>query len=218
MNKELEMNFSTSNSCLRSFHKIFCSWGQRKTPYDVNKQIKGQTSPLWANPRQKWFLSFFIVNLLSSLLFAAIFIANAFYLPDTNCNNSNSITLSFIVIGGIVLFGNSKFIIYYLALYWLFLYLKDYANDQEWSRYLIFCSIFNLALLGYIIASFLLIKTHFKSCTNWIKALNYVVSVVSLIISIMVFVITLLLAKDFFLYKHVPHTAICEDEDIIIME
>ena len=43
--KHQDIGYDSSNNCVRSFNKLFCFWGQRKKPYDVNGNIKGKTAP-----------------------------------------------------------------------------------------------------------------------------------------------------------------------------
>ena len=43
---KLKMEFETNNPCVRSFNRIVCGWGMRKTPYD-EKEITKDRQPLY---------------------------------------------------------------------------------------------------------------------------------------------------------------------------
>ena len=134
----------------------------------------------------------------------------------------------FIVIGSIILLVNS--------LYWLYIYLKEYASDQEWSRYLIILVVFWSAMVGFLIAEYIISvdnlnyynehKVEFqgsknKKCRQVFKAnlaLNFIVAIFNSIIAIIMIIKVFMISKQFFLVKYVPHTATSEDEDIIVME
>lgn len=229
---QLEMTFPSPNECVRSFNRFFCGWGIRKTPYDINGNIKGGTAPLWANPSRTFFLIFFILNFICSILFIASYIVVQYYSnqhkDDGNCQQAKgNFKTAFIVIGSIILFVNS--------LYWLYIYLKEYASDQEWSRYMIILLVFWLAMVGFLIAEYIISvdnlsfyndnKTLFegdenKSCRHVYIAnlsLNFVVSIFNTIIAIIMGVKVVFISKGLFFTKYVPHTATSEDEDIIIM-
>ena len=222
---KLKMEFETNNPCVRSFNRIICGWGMRKIPYDEKGNYKGQTAPLWANPSLTFFLSIFIVNLILSLLFVGCFIGVKYETNRNNCSDDKKYKNEFIIIGSVILLVNS--------LYWLFLYLKKYASDQEWSRYMIFLAILWTALIGFTIAEIIVTV---KSLDDYDKAfrglkmstcqkvflasicINFIVGICNAIVSIIVIVMVFIISKNLFFQKYVPHTASCEDEDIIIIE
>jgi hypothetical protein len=120
-----EMQFPVTNKCIKWFNNTLCSWGQRKTNYDVEGNIKGMTAPLWANPSKVFYKIFFIVSLICSLLFVGCFIAIQFYNNDLTNKKPDTTTAvdvnytcvkesyehlksPFIVIGSIILFINGK--------------------------------------------------------------------------------------------------------------
>lgn len=37
----LEMDFPVTNNFIKLFNKVACSWGQKKSPYDSDGQIRG---------------------------------------------------------------------------------------------------------------------------------------------------------------------------------
>ncbi len=39
--QNLEMSFPVTNDLVKMFNKKCCDWGQRKSPYDVEGQIRG---------------------------------------------------------------------------------------------------------------------------------------------------------------------------------
>ena len=221
---KLKMEFETNNSCVGSFNRIISGWGMRKTPYDEKGNYKGQTAPLWANPSLTFFLSVFIVNLILSLLFIGCFIAVKYLAKTTDCDDKKYKN-EFIIIGSVILLVNS--------FYWLFLYLKKYASDQEWSRYMIFLVILWAALIGFTIAEIVVTVKSLNDykqtgrllldidCDDILKAIisiNFIVGICNAIVSIIVIVMVFIISKNLFFQKYVPHTASCEDEDIIIIE
>ena len=239
--KHQDIDFESSNSFIRAFNRLFCNWGQRKVPYDVNGQIKGKTAPLWENPSKTFWLIIFIFSLIMSLLFIASFVVVNYYSDDViNNKNANDIEKNCIniskskfktvfgVIGGIILFVN--------FLCFLFMYCKDYASDQEWSRYLIITAFFVFCMIGFNIADYVITSKNLKfyrdnitneydnsakTCKRVFKAnlgMNFTVCIISSIIELIVLIKIFLIGKFFFLNSYVPHTAVCEDEDIIIIE
>ena len=128
--KHQDIDYDSSNGCVRSFNRTFCFWGQRKTPYDKEGNIKGKTAPLWANPAKKFFMWMFIISLIMCILFIAAYIIVNYYNNDiinkTNQNSKNTerftndycITNSkkkfkivFVVFGTIILFLNCNFLL-----------------------------------------------------------------------------------------------------------
>lgn len=222
---KLNMEFETNNPCVRSFNRIVCGWGMRKTPYDEKGNYKGQTAPLWANPSLTFFLSIFIVNLILSLLFIGFFIGVKYLTNQKDCPDAQKYKNEFIIIGSVILLVNS--------LYWLFLYLKKYASDQEWSRYMIFLAILWAALIGFTIAEIIVTVKSLDdynkafrqlleiNCRDLFRAsicINFIVGICNAIVSVIVIVMVFIISKNLFFQKYVPHTASCEDEDIIIIE
>ena len=72
---KLEMDFPVTNNCVKWFNHTFCNWGQKKTTYNKEGQIKGKniykillyiiggTAPLWVNPSPTFYKVFFILTL-----------------------------------------------------------------------------------------------------------------------------------------------------------
>jgi len=214
MNTHQDIDFESSNSFVRSFNRIFCDWGQSKTPYDQNGNIKSKTAPLWANPAKKFFLSLFVVSFICSILFCLSFIIVKYYgnkdYDDSNENvcideSKKDFKNAFIIIGAVILFVN--------CLMFCFIYSTEYASDKEWSRYLILLTFFWLCMLGFNIAQYV-VTSLFRANL----AMNFIVAICSSIIEIIALIKLLIISKQFFLNKYVPHSAVCEDEDIIIIE
>ena len=125
--KHQDIDYDSSNGCVRSFNRTFCFWGQRKTPYDKEGNVKGKTAPLWANPAKKFFMWMFIISLIMCILFIAAYIIVNYYNNDiinkstevkNQSENDDCILQSkkkfkivFVVFGTIILFLNCKFII-----------------------------------------------------------------------------------------------------------
>jgi len=269
---KLEMEFPVTNECVKWFNGTCCGWGQKKTPYDAEGNIKGGPAPLWINPRPLLFKIYFIVGLFCSLLFVGSFIALQYYnntlsAPfglNTNTTSSNStatigvvvnstvvnVTTSnnstldnntfcvntsynylktwFIVIGSIILFLNS--------MYYLFLTLVDFASDQEWSRYMTLNFISWCALVGFVIADYLTFITNFKyfnedpdkvfvlentsSCQQLFQAnlwCNLVVAIIISGLAVLELLTLFSIAKNFFIKKHVVHSARNIEEAIIVL-
>ena len=123
--KHQDIDYDSSNGCVRSFNRTFCFWGQRKTPYDKEGNVKGKTAPLWANPAKKFFMWMFIISLIMCILFIAAYIIVNYYNNDiinkTNQNSNNpkpftndycitnskkKFKIVFVVFGTIILFLN----------------------------------------------------------------------------------------------------------------
>ena len=123
--KHQDIDYDSSNGCVRSFNKTFCFWGQRKTPYDREGNIKGKTAPLWANPAKKFFMWMFIISLIMCIFFIAAYLIVNYYNNDiinkTNENSKNPKPLTndycitnskkkfkivFVIFGTIILFLN----------------------------------------------------------------------------------------------------------------
>ena len=128
--KHQDIDYESSNGCVRSFNRTFCFWGQRKTPYDKEGNVKGKTAPLWANPAKKFFMWMFIISLIMCILFIAAYIIVNYYNNDiinkTNQNSNNpkpftndycitnskkKFKIVFVIFGTIILFLNCKFFI-----------------------------------------------------------------------------------------------------------
>ena len=130
--KHQDIDYDSSNGCVRSFNKTFCFWGQRKTPYDREGNIKGKTAPLWANPAKKFFMWMFIISLIMCIFFIAAYLIVNYYNNDIidktnekNRNDSNNdkcilkskkkFKIVFVVFGTIILFLN--FILFLFIFY-----------------------------------------------------------------------------------------------------
>ena len=64
-------------------------------------------------------------------------------------------------------------------------------------------------------------KNDVKKCKNLYRAnlgLNFCVCIVNSIIEALILFKIFMISKEFFFTKYVPHSAVCEDEDIIVME
>lgn len=144
----------------------------------------------------------------------------------------NKINSIFILIGGIILFVNF-FHMTYLGCF------LEYATDKEWSRNLA-CSAFILLLLsiftiGDIVYSASLISYYnknegadfnfiFNVSANKCKSLFKVNMIGYLIVGIITGILVIFqslklvsLGKKYFLTEFVPHTARCEDENILVI-
>ena len=119
--KHQDIDYDSSNGCVRSFNRTFCFWGQRKTPYDREGNIKGKTAPLWANPAKKFFMWMFIISLIMCIFFIAAYLIVNYYNNDIinkstenrKSQNDKCILQSkkkfkivFVVFGTIILFLN----------------------------------------------------------------------------------------------------------------
>ena len=120
--KHQEIDYDSSNGCVRSFNRTFCFWGQRKTPYDREGNIKGKTAPLWANPAKKFFMWMFIISLIMCILFIAAYVIVNYYNNTIKDNNSDDdkcvintkkkFKIVFVIFGTIILFLNCKKFLY----------------------------------------------------------------------------------------------------------
>lgn len=219
-----EIDYPSNNGCVRKFNDIFCNWGIRRKPKDQSGNLKGMTSPLWANPAQKFFSIICGVAFLLVVLFVAAYIVIKFKNDDREkdknggCKLDKSNTL-YIIIGSALLFVN--------AFYFCYLGFKEYASDQEWFRYIIIGLVFWAALVGVNIANYVFTvknlkdKDNFKGCKNLLLAnviINFIVCIGCTIMEVLVIIRLILLFLQFFLKSFVPHTAKCVDDDIIIVE
>jgi hypothetical protein len=185
--EQLNMEFTTKNQFLRSMNYQFCNWGQRKPTYDNMHNIVGSPAPLWVNPSKTFYLVFWIINLILAALFVTSFAAvsymnnnsyptdsdvpvlndtivlyanfsnvkNQLHPNDYNCIKTvnNNIGTFYIVVAGGILFLN--------AFLNLFLYIKDYASDEEWSRYLFFLFVLSLGMISIDIAEYYFVAKNF---------------------------------------------------------
>ena len=121
--KHQEIDYDSSNGCVRSFNRKFCLWGQRKTPYDKEGNIKGKTAPLWANPAKKFFMWMFIISLIMCILFIAAYVIVNYYNNTMEKNKDNTqddcvikskkkFKIVFVIFGTIILFLNCKKFLY----------------------------------------------------------------------------------------------------------
>ena len=114
--KHQDIDYDSSNGCVRSFNRTFCFWGQRKTPYDKEGNVKGKTAPLWANPAKKFFMWMFIISLIMCILFIAAYVIVNYYnntIKDNNSDDDRCVIKSkkkfkivFVIFGTIILFLN----------------------------------------------------------------------------------------------------------------
>lgn len=117
----------------------------------------------------------------------------------------------------------------------LFLTCVDYASDEEWSRYLMINVICWLALVGFLITDYYFFSQNLQfyttdklnifslSGTDVCNQLfqvnlwcNLIVAIIISILAILQILQILLTAKRFFLTAYVEHTAVCNDDDIIV--
>ena len=240
-NDKLEIYSQTNNSCVRKFNDIFCSWGQRRKPRDINGSLKGMTAPLWKNDNVKFYIIVCIISFILTVLFILSFVIvnykNNIVINKIDENNiskncfkksKEKLREYFIVIGGIILFIN--------AIYYCFMACKKYASDQEWSRYLIVGTIILVIMLLFNIFHYIITvknnkyyrndkdnifnKNYAGSCISFFVAnlvINYIVCAAYSILEILAIIRMILLAKNFFFTSYVPHTAKCVDDDIIII-
>ena len=115
------IDFPSSNVFIQKFNNYFCSWGQRKTPRDIDGNVKGRTAPLFSNPSKKFFVILTLVSFILSILFIISYVIISYQKgkleEDNDINNvnykcivsaKNEFSLSFIIIGGILIFLNCK--------------------------------------------------------------------------------------------------------------
>ena len=131
--KHQEIDYDSSNGCVRSFNRKFCLWGQKKTPYDKEGNIKGKTAPLWANPAKKFFMWMFIISLIMCILFIAAYIIVNYYnntikdneKDDKQCvrDTKKKFKIVFVIFGTIILFLNCKTFYIYFFRFLLFISL-----------------------------------------------------------------------------------------------
>lgn len=236
-NLVLEMDYETTNPCARSFNECFCNWGVRKTPFDGAGNIKGKTAPLWINPCPKLFIASFVMCLFTTLIFLASFVViqhHPYLFDESTKETFSSLDIddpfipykdakkfTFFVIGTIILFVNT--------FNFLALYSKEYASDEEWFRYFILTIIFTVGMLAIFVCDIIFTIKNYNKYDK-IKKLgtdDYYLAYVILSIFYIAFnfitfildlIIHLLIYKNYVFAKFVPHTASCEDEDIVVME
>ena len=136
--KHQEIDYDSSNGCVRSFNRKFCLWGQKKTPYDKEGNIKGKTAPLWANPAKKFFMWMFIISLIMCILFIAAYVIVNYYNntikekktwenedQDEKCviDTKKKFKLIFVIFGAVILFLNCKTFYIYFFRFLLFISL-----------------------------------------------------------------------------------------------
>lgn len=133
----------------------------------------------------------------------------------------------FIVIGSIILLLN--------AFYALFIANIEYASDKEWSRYLVLNVILWACLIGFVIGDYLVFLENMNfyskdpegifalagtaTCQQLFQInlfLNLIVAVLISVLGILLILKIILIARQFFMVKYVPHSAISNDEDIIV--
>lgn len=262
--KGLKMEFTTKNKFLRVASNHLCNWGQRKPTYDEMQNIVGSPSPLWINPSKTFYLAFGIINLILAVLFVASFVAvsymnnnsypnddidtpvyndtiiiyanysnvkNHLHPNDYNCIRTvyDNFGTLFIVIGGGILFLNS-----FLN---LFLHIKDYASDEEWSRYLFFLFILSLSLISINIAEYYFVAKNFTlyssddngifskegvtECPRLFRFNVYVNLFVALFMSFLSIIQVIQTLKNYKILFYPVNQDIlrarCEDHDIVIM-
>ena len=142
----------------------------------------------------------------------------------------NQINSIFVLIGGLILFSNF-FHMMYLGCY------IEYASDKEWFRNLSINSFIWILMCAFIIADFIysanLISYYSKNsvvggifssttpkCTQLFQINMYgylIVAILTAILCIFQIIKIVSIFKKFFLTNYVPHTARCEDENILVM-
>lgn len=241
----MKMNYPTNNSCWRSCENKLCSWGQRAKPRTIDGSFRGMTAPLWKNPAKSFFIVICVIAFCLAVLFVIAFLVINYKNDDIldssekeAVKDENDLCIiackdelkpAWIVIGAILIFIN--------AFCYCFIGCKEYASDQEWSRYLIITSILCVILIGVNVFHYIETIDHFKfynddkdkvfigdyksECKQLFVAnlvLNFFVAVSCSIVEILVLIRVFFIGKDFFMKSYVPHTAKCVDDDIIVIE
>lgn len=241
----LKMTYPSNNSCWRNCSNKICSWGQRAKPRDQQGNLRGQTAPLWKNPAKTFFTVITVVCFILAVLFLIAFLiinyknndiqdtAEDGRSPDDLCvmESKKKLKVVWIIIGVILIFLN--------AFCYCFLACKDYASDQDWSRYCIitciFCGILIIINIVHYVITFKNINYYSddndqvfneengkkSTCKHLFVAnlvINTIVCFACTIVEVLVIIRLIFIAKDFFFKQYVPHDAKCIDDDIIIME
>lgn len=76
---KLNNQFPSKNPTITWFTRKFCKWGRKRIEYDIHPFVIGSPAPLWKNPSKRFYKIFFILNLISSLLFVLFFVAVNIY-------------------------------------------------------------------------------------------------------------------------------------------
>jgi hypothetical protein len=76
---KLNNQFPSKNPTITWFKRKFCKWGKKRLEYEIHPFVLGSPAPLWKNPSKKFYKIFFILNLISSLLFVLFFVAVNIY-------------------------------------------------------------------------------------------------------------------------------------------
>lgn len=80
----MEMGLPVGNTSFQRCDRFCCSWGQRKSSYDKEGNLKGiiksiifigGITPLWENPSLLFYKILFILTLIGSLLFIGSYVA-----------------------------------------------------------------------------------------------------------------------------------------------
>ena len=109
-------------------------------------------------------------------------------------------------------------------------YVKEYASDEEWFRYLIIMIIFFLGMIAILVCSIIFTMKNKKDYYDPFKKLDielkyykaYVIlAIIAFVFQILVclldLVVHFLMFKNYVCASYVEHTATSDDEDIVII-
>ena len=142
----------------------------------------------------------------------------------------NKINSIFVIIGGIILFLN--------FIHLMYIGCFEYASDREWSRNLAISSIIWVIMIGFIVGDFIytvslivyyndnkigdtaLFNSNTPKCNNLFQVNMYgylITAIIASILAVFQIIKIFQLVKQFFWTYYVPHTARCEDENIVVI-
>ncbi len=119
----------------------------------------------------------------------------------------------------------------------LFIMYKDYASDTEWSRYMVINLVLWIGLVGFLFADYLTVVSNLsyysddpdnifklegtEKCIQLFQVnvwCNLIVAIIATVLALLLIFKIFIITKNFFIVKYYPHTAISEDDDIIVIE
>lgn len=86
----LNNQFPSKSPTFKWFNKTFCEWGKKRLTYDIDPHILGSPAPIWKNPSAGFYRVFYILNLISSILFVVFFIIVKIFNASVQLSLSNS--------------------------------------------------------------------------------------------------------------------------------
>jgi hypothetical protein len=86
----LRSQYSSQNTFIQWISRRFCNWGKKRLTYNRDNNVLGSSAPLWHNPSATFYKVFFILNIISSVLFVIFFVVLAVY----NANEKSKLTNS----------------------------------------------------------------------------------------------------------------------------